>query len=91
MTDSEVVSENKKSQCVLELTHDEARKHFLKGESYCTIGLPKYFTFNGILSFLDEKMINKPGELSTIQKDKKNGPRNVEKALLLLVSIVCLL
>ena len=78
MTDPEIISENKKSQCVLELTHDEARKHFLKGESYCTIGLPPYFTFNGILSFLDEKMINEPGELSTIQKNKKNGPRNVE-------------
>ena len=75
MTDPEIISENKKSQCVLELTHDEAREHFLKGESYCTIGLPKYFTFNGILSFLDEKMRNETGELSTI---RKNGPRHCD-------------
>ena len=78
MTDPEIISENKKSQCVLELTHDEAREHFLKGESYCTIGLPKYFTFNGILSFLDEKMTNGADDPFSKIRNKENGPRNVE-------------
>jgi hypothetical protein len=74
MTDSEIISENKKSQCVLELTHDEAREHFLKGESYCTIELPKYFTFNGILSYVDKKIKC----LSNFNKSNTKNPRNCD-------------
>ena len=46
-----VPTENEqRRRCVTELSADEARQFFLKQESYCTIDLPPYFTFNDILS-----------------------------------------
>lgn len=39
------------SRCsILELSPEKTRKFLLKHESYCDIGLPPYFNFNGILS-----------------------------------------
>lgn len=35
---------------VLDLSHDEARKFFLKPESYCSLDLPPYMTFDDLLS-----------------------------------------
>lgn len=35
---------------VLELTVEEARKYFLKGEQYCTFKLPEYFVFDKVLT-----------------------------------------
>lgn len=34
---------------ILELNAVEARKFFLKHESYCNIDLPKYFSFSELL------------------------------------------
>jgi hypothetical protein len=43
---------------ILELNATEVRKFFLKYESYCNIGLPKYFSFSELL----EKISNKYSE-----------------------------
>ena len=39
---------------VLELTAAEAREFFLKGDSYCTIDLPPYIEFGGLISSVDQ-------------------------------------
>ena len=36
-------------KCVLEMTNSEARKFFLKNESYCDLDLPTYFRFDQLL------------------------------------------
>jgi len=46
-------AENENSKSVLELSHDEARKFFLKQESYCNFDLPEYFKFESLLSSID--------------------------------------
>lgn len=38
---------------VLDLSADEARKFFLKQESYCNLELPSYFSFTNLLNKLD--------------------------------------
>ncbi len=40
---------NPNSRSILELSSYDARKFFLKQESYCTIPLPQYFCFNNLL------------------------------------------
>ena len=39
----------KRWRSITELSCDEARTFLLKGESYCTIELPRYFQFDGLL------------------------------------------
>ena len=39
-----------KSRSIIELSCEDARKFFLKQESYCTIDLPQYFNFDDLLS-----------------------------------------
>jgi RNA-directed DNA polymerase len=41
---------------VLELSHSEARQHFLKEKSYCRFDLPPYFSFKKLLSGLSDKL-----------------------------------
>ena len=43
-------AETPKKRSVIELSADEARAFFLKGESYFTTDLPSYFRFDGLLS-----------------------------------------
>jgi len=50
---------------VLELSHDEARKFFLKQESYCSLHMPPYIVFQPILDNVDEFL------LGTTFKDHK--------------------
>lgn len=45
---------------VTNLTHTEARKFFLKEESYSSIELPEYFTFQKLLDKVSEEIDNKP-------------------------------
>lgn len=51
----------KKLNTLLDLNHSEARKLFLKGESYCNFDLPQYFNFNQLIidtdNFLNGKNI----------------------------------
>ncbi len=65
--------ENKNSKVILELTQDEARKYFLKHESYSGFNLPEYFNFEKLLNSVDEALRDK--NLSDFKKDK---PRNYE-------------
>ncbi|WP_025217635.1 RNA-directed DNA polymerase [Mannheimia varigena] len=56
---------------VLELTADEARKFFLKHESYCNIDLPKYFSFSEILEKVSQELSDK--SLSDFKKKDTDG------------------
>ena len=58
---------------ILQLTEKEARKYFLSGKTYCTLDLPDYFSFDGILKCADELLAGKSlhGLLKGINKDKK--------------------
>lgn len=44
---------NSSARLVLDMSADEARAFFLKPESYCDIDLPLYFTFESVLSEVD--------------------------------------
>jgi len=44
---------------VLELSHDEARKFFLKAESYCNIDLPPYLVFDDLIAGVDKILEDK--------------------------------
>ncbi|WP_416192255.1 RNA-directed DNA polymerase [Neisseria sp. CCUG12390] len=58
---------NRKS--VLDLTHHEARKFFLKHESYCSLNLPKYFSFTDLLEKISSKYAEK--DFSSISDVRK--------------------
>lgn len=45
-----------KTRNVLELSASEARKFFLKSESYCKMDLPAYFVFDELLRFISGKI-----------------------------------
>nr|BFD66184.1 hypothetical protein HAGR004_12060 [Bdellovibrio sp. HAGR004] len=49
----------RKTKSVLEMTHTEAADFFLKGESYCAVDLPNYFSFESLLQNVKEKMNGK--------------------------------
>ena len=59
---------------IIELSHSEARAFLLKGESYCTFSLPKYFQFSDLLQDVNEKLAEK--HLSDLMKKR---PRNYDK------------
>jgi hypothetical protein len=72
---------------ILKLSYLEARKFFLKGESYCQIDLPKYFNFDQLIKKVSKEIdgsqlnsfysqISKLYENGKIQKDEKG---NVKK------------
>lgn len=44
---------------ILEFSHSEAERFFLKEESYCEFDLPRYFTFGGLLTKLSETLHGK--------------------------------
>lgn len=48
-----------KRKYILELHHTEARKFFLKHESYCNIDLPKYFSFSELLEKISNEYYGK--------------------------------
>ena len=48
-----------KRKYILELNHTEARKFFLKHESYCNIDLPKYFSFSELLEKISNEYYGK--------------------------------
>jgi len=62
LSDPVVSASARSSRSILEMSCDEARSFFLKPESYCTIDLPPYFHFNGLLGgiskVLDGKVIS---------------------------------
>ena len=66
----------RKSQSILELTHDEARQFFLKDESYCNFDLPQYFVFSQLLADIDTYLTDK--NISDF-KIKDNLPNQLDK------------
>ena len=48
-----------RSESVLNLDHIEARKFFLKQESYCNIDFPKYICFEKLLTKVNKILIGK--------------------------------
>ena len=81
-----------RNRSILDMSAEDARAFLLKQESYCTIDLPPYFTFEKLLwkisGFLDScnlsDLINKPGQNSEVNykilsnKDGKYGWRPLE-------------
>lgn len=65
--------DSKKSRNVLELTHNEARKYFLKSESYCNFDLPHYFNFTSLLSSVASAL-----DLKKLENYKQGNPRKYE-------------
>lgn len=45
---------------VTQLNHTDARAFFLKEESYSSIELPEYFTFQNLLDKVSDALANKP-------------------------------
>lgn len=70
---SVVLPENENSKSILELTHDEAHRYFLKQENYCNFDLPEYFKFERLLNSVDDALKNK--KLSDFRKET---PRKYE-------------
>lgn len=44
---------------IIDLPYDEAKEFFLKEESYFSVELPEYFTFQDLLNKLDKELVNK--------------------------------
>jgi hypothetical protein len=44
---------------ILEFNHTEAKRFFLKEESYCSIDMPKYFTFDMLLQQISNYLANR--------------------------------
>lgn len=62
---------------ILELTATQAKKYFLKEESYCNFDLPTYFKFEGLLKEIDKKFAG--SKLSNFYSSAKpNRPRDFE-------------
>lgn len=67
-------SKKPRNRSILEMSAEDARAFLLKEESYCTIDLPPYFTFEALLwkisGFLNSHklsdLINRPGEHSEV-------------------------
>jgi len=59
---------------VLDLSHIEAKDFFLKEESYFSVELPEYFTFQNLLNTLDKELLNR--ELKEIRSS--SNVRNLD-------------
>ncbi len=44
---------------VLNLSHNEAKNFFLKEESYFSVELPEYFSFQDLLNNLDKELLGR--------------------------------
>ena len=51
--------EEKTNKNILELSYSEARRFLLKGKSYCSFDLPKYFTFDQLIADISKKLEGK--------------------------------
>jgi hypothetical protein len=68
---------------ILELSNEEARKFFLKSQSYCSIEMPRYFSFDKILSDVDNVL---KGKKLLDFYDGKKGPENYDNVNYTLLS-----
>ena len=65
-----------KNKTIIELNHDDAKNYFLKHESYCTVDLPKHFTFKKLLEKISFVLTSK--KLSDFCKSA-NEAKKLEK------------
>lgn len=65
---------------IIKLSHSEARAFLLKGESYCTFSLPKYFQFSDLLQDVNEELAEK--YLSDLRKKKSRNYDKVNHVIL---------
>lgn len=61
-----------KIDTVLDMTADEAHEFFMRSDSYCTLDLPRCFTFDGILKYVETTM--RTIDYSDWLKDKNTRP-----------------
>lgn len=82
MTDKTILPAQPESnrKNVLELTHEEARKFFLKTESYCNFDFPPYITFGTLLAEVDTFLEGK--SLSDLSSSKPKDSEGVNYILL---------
>lgn len=78
---SRITSKKPEKRFVLEMSAVDARKFFLKSESYCNVDLPKYFQFDKILSNVAEAI--KGNSLADM---RKCSPRQHEEVNYLIMS-----
>lgn len=57
-------------QFIIDLSAEDARRFFMKQESFCNIGLPKYFNFQRMLDIISEEFINTNKEFTKIYHKK---------------------
>ena len=68
---------------ILDFSHDDARRFFLKEESYYNFDLPKYFVFQKLLEQISQEIQEKPlsdyyGNYTDADGRKKNRPCDYE-------------
>jgi len=66
---------------ILELSCSEARRFLLKGKSYCSFDLPKYFTFDQLIADISKKLEDKKLSdfCSQIPRLDSNGEVQIDK------------
>jgi len=65
---------------ILDLTHDEARSFLLKAESYCSLDLPPYIDFAGLIAGVDRVLHGK--KLADLSKSKPRDHEDVNYTIL---------
>lgn len=63
---------------ILSLSADDARKFFLRKESFCSIDLPVYFNFQSLIDTLFEKIKAKSFHTLKDIQNPANNPKNIE-------------
>jgi RNA-directed DNA polymerase len=68
---------------ILDFSYNDARRFFLKEESYCNFDLPKYFVFHNLLEQISQEIQEKPlsdyyGNISTSGKMRPTRPCDYE-------------
>lgn len=67
---------------VIDLNHAQAREYFLREENYCNVDLPKYVTFQNLLSKVDSALDGKPLSSMVYEKNKPEDDENLSYKLL---------
>ena len=72
--------DGRKRRPIIELSGEEARAFFIKQESYCTIDLPDYFQFGGLLQSVAKVLEENP--LSNASRKKRRNLEGVNYQIL---------
>src|SRR4051812_44110278 len=63
-----------RSRSVLEMSHSEARRFFLKPQSYCSVDLPPYINFDSVLKDVAQHLSQNPliGQQASSPREEDN-------------------